>query len=67
LLERLFYNGSRLATKLDYEKYVTQLGIIDDMSFTLDDVLPIIGKPIEGNNNRKQVGLGVDLMNQYPP
>ncbi len=34
---------------------MSQPGITEDLTFTLDDALPVLGKPVEGTNNRKQV------------
>ena len=45
----------KLAQKHGFEDYVTQQGSVENMNFTLDDALPVLGKPVEGSNNRKQV------------
>ena len=51
----VFSIGCRLAEKFGLEEYLTRVGAVDNMSFSLDDALPVVGKPVEGSSNRRQV------------
>ena len=48
---------SKIVQKFGLEEYLLRPGNTDNAIFTLDDALPVLGKPVEGANNRKQVRL----------
>lgn len=46
---------SKLLTKFNFESHILKPGILEDMNYVLDDVMPYVGKQADSARNRKQV------------